>query len=82
VAFDAEGKVLSWAAAPDPRLVRAESADSSENGVDARTLYRRRVDLSVALSDDPNIRTLAVYEPEWTGEEFILRPLGEAEMPD
>jgi IgA Peptidase M64 len=82
VAFDAEGQVLSWVATPDPRLVRAEAVDSSGDVPDAKTSYWPRADLSIALPDDPNIRTLGVYEPEWTGEEFILKPVGEAALPD
>lgn len=82
VAFNAEGQVLSWIATPDPRLIRAEGVDSPGHIPEAKMLYWPRADFSIALPYDQSIRTLGVYEPEWTGKEFILKPIGDAELPD
>jgi len=64
---------------PDPRLLRAETSDESGR-LSQKLLYRAAVDFSVALPDDPALESIKIFQPQWTGAEFILVPIGEARL--
>ena len=60
----------------DPRLIRAESFISDDQW-ESKVIYRRSVDFSVALPDDPTIVTISVLKPRWTGSEWQFDVLAE-----
>jgi len=55
----------------DPRLIRAESFITDDQW-ESDVVYRRSVDFSVALPDDPEIVTISVLKPRWTGSEWLF----------
>jgi len=80
VATDLSGKDVDWRIVADPRLLRGETADS--RGVLSGQSFRRiEADLLVTIPDRPEIRRLLLYEPRWTGREFVLDLLGAVELP-
>jgi hypothetical protein len=64
---------------PDPRLLRAETSDESGR-LSKKILYRPAVDFSIALPDNPSLESIKIFQPQWTGAEFILVPIGEARL--
>jgi hypothetical protein len=78
-ALDGAGREIWRATRPDPRLLRAETAD--EAGVLHSTkLYRQSVEFWVAVPDDPDLDKVVFFHPEWTGTVFNLVPLGEVRL--
>ncbi|MGE5443534.1 MAG: hypothetical protein ACM3SR_02905 [Ignavibacteriales bacterium] len=65
----------------DPRILRAETAESSGQLTSSELLYRDDVTFSVTIPDDPSTITLRIYQPRWTGKEFALDLIGEANLP-
>jgi hypothetical protein len=80
VATDLSGKELDWRIVADPRLIRGEVADSRGN-LTGQPFRRIEADLLVTIPDRPEIRRLRLYEPRWTGGEFVLDLLGTVDLP-
>lgn len=70
-AVDEHGKELARAIVADPRLLRAEAPGPS--GVLSGSIHLRESGrFTVALRDDPRTRQLLIYQPRWTGKDFLL----------
>ena len=80
IAYDKEGREVTRVFLPDPRLIRAETVSPSGE-LQTQNIYRKDVDFTIVIPDDPNIKELKIYHPEWTGKNFILEPLGETQLP-
>jgi hypothetical protein len=79
IAFDAKGREVARTVILDPQLIRAESSDESGN-LSSQKLYRNDVDFTVTLPDDPDIKEIKFYHPNWTGKEFTLELIGETQL--
>jgi len=79
VAVNIRGEETYRVSRPDPRLLRAETAD--DTGLLSSTrLYRENVEFWVALPDDPDLDKILFFHPEWTGAVFNLVPVGEVRL--
>lgn len=74
IAVDESSRLLWWHVTTDPRLLRAESITASGE-ISGGVSYLPQVDFSIAYPDDPAIKELRIYHPEWTGTEFRLTSL-------
>lgn len=74
IAVDENSRLLWWHVMTDPRLLRAESITASGE-ISGGVSYLPQVDFSIAYPDDPAIKELRIYHPEWTGAEFRLTSL-------
>lgn len=74
IAVDENSRLLWWHVMTDPRLLRAESITASGE-ISGGVSYLPQVDFSIAFPDDPAIKELRIYHPEWTGAEFRLTSL-------
>jgi hypothetical protein len=81
VSVNAQGVETSRTVIRDPRIVRAETAEPSGRLSPPALLYRKEVIFSVIVSD-PNAFGVRLYKPRWTGKQFVLDLIGEAELPD
>lgn len=81
VALDALGQEITKVVIPDPRLIRAETADPSGKLTSSGFIYQASTDLIIPLPDDSRITTLKIYHPRWTGKKFILAQIGEVQLP-
>ncbi|HKZ01607.1 MAG TPA: hypothetical protein VJ180_05175 [Pyrinomonadaceae bacterium] len=68
---NAESELVWWTRIRDPRLVRAESADS-EGRMQGRTYHRSRVEFYIDLPDNPTIKTLKLFLPQAVGSQLTL----------
>jgi len=75
VGADSNGSVVFWSLIKDPRIVRAEQPGAG-GVLTGRVLYRGPVDFLVALPDSPQIVQVGLYQPRWTGAQWILDLLG------
>jgi len=80
VGVDKNARLLWWHAMTDPRLLRAETVKASGE-ISGRVSYLSQVDFSIAYPDDPAIKELRLYHPEWNGKEFRLTSLGVLTVP-
>lgn len=80
VGFDAHGREIARVVIPDPRLLRTEAVGFSGEMI-SETFYLAEVDLTVVLPDDPRIRLLKIYHPNWNGTELTLELIGETPLP-
>ncbi len=76
VGMTADGTEKSRAVMLDPRLIRAESFIADDDW-ESSVIYRRSVDFSVTLPDEPAIATISVLKPRWTGSEWLFDILAE-----
>ncbi len=81
IAFDAQEKEITKVYITDPCIIRAETADETGELLSSGLLYRKCVDFTIVLPDDPNISRLKFYHPHWTGTEFVLELIGETQLP-
>jgi len=81
VGVNAEGVETSRTVIRDPRIVRAETAEPSGRITPRDFLYRNEVTFSVILAD-PSAVAVRLYKPRWTGKQFVLDLIGEADLPD
>ncbi len=79
-ALDSEGKEITRVYIPDPRLIRSEDVDSSGNFTSKKRLYRRSAKLIIPLPDNPEIESIQIFQPRWTGTEFTLELIGELQL--
>jgi hypothetical protein len=78
VSSDASGRETSWQKLRDPRVLRAETPGPTGE-LSGEVLYRPEVELTVIIPD-ASTTSLRVYETYWSGEQFLLRPLGLIEV--
>jgi hypothetical protein len=79
IAVNGRGDEVCRVVRPDPRLLRAETADD-EGRLSSTTLYRESVDFWIALPDDPVLDRALFFHPQWTGTFFNLVPVGEVRL--
>ncbi len=79
-ALDAQGKEITHVYIADPRLLRSENVDSQGNLTSKKKLYRRSAKLIIPLPDNPEIKSIQIFQPHWTGTEFTLELIGEAQL--
>lgn len=79
-ALDAQGKEITHVYIADPRLLRVENVDSQGNFTSKKKLYRRSAKLIILLPDNPEIKSVQIFQPHWTGIEFILELIGETQL--
>lgn len=68
-------QVLWWDLIPDPRLLRAETADT-EGFISGRTLYNPNAEILVTFPLDKAITELRFYHPDWDGQSYNLQSIG------
>lgn len=79
-ALDAQGKEITHVYLADPRLLRSENVDSRGNLTSKKKLFRRSAKLIIPLPDNPEIKSIQIFQPHWTGTEFTLELIGEAQL--
>lgn len=75
VMVDRNNQVLWWDSVPDPRLLRAESADAAGN-ISGQTFYLKSAVMPVSYPADERITELRFYHPSWDGESYSLQSIG------
>ena len=75
IGVDNNASLRWWHLMTDPRLLRAETVDSTGQ-LRAQVSYSSQTDFVVAYPDNPEITELRFYQPEWNGESFTLNSLG------
>lgn len=80
IALDVDGREITRLNVLDPRLIRAEVPGPSVN-LSAQVIYREYVEFKIALPDEPALRQLKFFKPEWMGAKFNLHLIGEANLP-
>lgn len=80
--LNAQGEETSQTVMLDPRILRAETAGLSGQLTSSELLYRDDVTFSATIPDDPSVIALRIYKPRWTGKEFALDLIGEANLPE
>ena len=78
-AFDARGVFVDTQLIPDPRLVRAESTGPSGELV-GQTLHRSDPDFLITLPNSATLVELRLFQPRWTGTEFVLDLIGSIDL--
>lgn len=68
-------QVLWWDLMPDPRLLRAETADA-EGFIGGKTLYSPSAEMLISYPADEMITQLRFYHPNWDGQSYSLQPIG------
>jgi len=79
-ALDAQGKEITRVYIADPRLIRSENVDSRGNFASKKKLYRRSAKLIIPLPYHPEIKSIQIFQPHWTGAEFTLELIGEIQL--
>ena len=79
VAIDNQQRLCSWNVVADPRTVRAEHGDA-DGTIKGNLFHRTTAYMLVDLQDSPTVAQLRFYHPRWTGTEFVLDPLGAAQV--
>ena len=80
VGLNAQGQETSRTIMLDPRILRAEAAESSGKRIPTEIMYREDVSFSITIPDDSNAVTLQIYKPRWTGKEFALDLIGQVNL--
>ena len=75
VAMDEQEVQRDWAIIPDPRIIRAESPNSTGE-LNGQTLYLSEVEFLVNLPKGLPAGEVRFYSPLWTGTQFSLKLLG------
>jgi len=75
IAVDDKQNLRWWILMNDPRLVRAEIPTSSDE-MTRTDFYQAKVEFFVPYPDDPAIREIRLYHPQWTGKNFQIELLG------
>jgi hypothetical protein len=74
-----DGRALDWVTAPDPRLIRAE-VPGADGRLTGRIVHVADTELLVAVTQLAATVSLSVYQPRWTGTEFLLDLVGEVAL--
>jgi len=80
VATDAGGQPLLWRAILDPRIVRTEGP-SPTGEMTGRVFHRAEAELVIALPLDRSIAELQIFQPRFTGTDWVLTRLGSVRPP-
>ena len=80
IGLDENGREIARVVVIDPRLIRAEIFDSSGEIVSNELIYRENVEFSLVFTNDPRLRRLKFYHPNWTGTKFVLELIGETQL--
>ncbi len=80
VGLDASEHEIARTIIPDPRLVRAEGI-GPKGQMTGQKLYLEVVDFPLVLPDDPRIVAIQVFQPRWTGTDFVLELVGSTQIP-
>ncbi len=80
VAADSQGTEITRVRVRDPRQIRSEFPDLVGQ-LKSQTLYRDHVELSIVLPNNPNIGQIRIYQPKWTGSDFMLQLIGDVILP-
>lgn len=80
LALDERGNLLWWKLLLDPRLVRAE-VPTSTGETSSEEYHLAKVDFTIAYPNDPAIREMRLYHPQWTGKEFRLELISSLAVP-
>jgi hypothetical protein len=76
VVLGVDDVVLDWRLVRNPRLMRAESP-GPDGVLSGTTVEFPTAELSVAVVDVSGARTIRIYQPRWTGTEFMLDAVGD-----
>lgn len=71
-----DGRALDWLMTPDPRTIRAE-VPGADGRLTGKIVHVADTELLVAITQLAATASLSVYQPRWTGMEFLLDLLGE-----
>jgi hypothetical protein len=72
----ADGRELDWRLLGNPRIVRAE-LPGPDGRLGGQILERDAVELAFAIPRIPGARTIRIYQPRWTGTDYILDQIGD-----
>lgn len=77
-AYDAQGNQRYWYPLADPRVVRAELPPPGQTTGELQgvEVIADQAEFLVAVPDDPAIVELRIYQPRWTGDDYVLDLLG------
>jgi len=78
-AFDARGALVDSQLIPDPRLVRAEAPGPSGELV-GQVLQRPDPDFLITLPNSATLVELRLFQPRWTGTDFVLDLIGSIDL--
>ncbi len=79
VAVDNQGQEIARVLIPDPRVIRVEISDPSGK-LSSEIIYRTQVEFPVVIPDDPRISNFKIYQPRWTGTEFLLELIDDGKL--
>ena len=79
VVQDAAGRELDWRLVQNPGLVRAE-APGPDGRLRGGTIEVDSVELSIAIPDVAGADRVYVFQPRWTGTEYLLDPFGQVQL--
>ena len=74
-----DGRELDWRLLGNPRIVRAE-VPGPDGRLGGQILERDAVELSFAIPRMPNATSIRVYQPRWTGTEYVLDTIGDVSV--
>ncbi len=80
IAADKHWKEITRVIMNDPRLVRAEVANKNGVFVLRKDLYRTNVSFPIVLPYDEKIQQIVALKPQWTGNEFVLKYIGNVNL--
>ena len=80
IGLDENGLEIARVVVLDPRLIRAEIFDPSGEIVSNELIYQEYADLLLVFPDDPRLRKLKFYHPNWTGKKFVLELIAETQL--
>ena len=78
-AFDARGALVDTQLIADPRLVRAETPGPSGE-LSGQVLQRADPDFLITLPNSATLVELRLFQPRWTGTEFVLDLIGSIDL--
>ncbi len=79
MACDAKEKEINRFYISDPCVIRAKTFDENGALISSELFYKKSVDFSIVIPDDPNINLIKFYKPNWTGKEFVIELIGETQ---
>ncbi len=80
IGLDENGQEIARVVVIDPRLIRAEIFDPSGEIVTNKLIYREHAEFSLVFTEDPRLRKLKFYHPNWTETKFALELIGECQL--
>ena len=81
IGLDENDREITRAVVMDPRLMRSEIFSPSGEWVSSELTYRANAEFLLVFSDDPRLRKLKIYHPNWTGNKYVLELIGETQLP-